>query len=160
MNWRVPGVPVPKGRPRFGRNRKTGAPVTRTPDATRAYEELVARVCMYGRDAVALDEPVVLHVDFVLPRPGTRHPLVDSATWATGERCHAPLRGRLDFDNLVKAIADGLQLRKLGRSTIVPVLRDDGLIVEAHVRRLYAARGEEPCAEIHLFRLTDAPAGS
>lgn len=77
----IPGVPVPKGRPRFGRGR------TYTPAKTAAYEELVRLTAVDSRnrqDWRKLTGPVKCTLRFYGANPTA------------------------DIDNLVKAVFDGL----------------------------------------------------
>jgi crossover junction endodeoxyribonuclease RusA len=79
----VPGVPVPKERPRVvtGRGRR---PHAFTPARTRDYEQLVAGLAL-ARGVRRIDGPVKLSVSF----------------WCQDAR-------RRDLDNLVKSIKDAL----------------------------------------------------
>lgn len=76
----VPGHPVPKGRPRLGR----GGHVY-TPEATRAWEELVATYWRLQAGDTTFDGKVAVTLTF---------------------RFHGGTKG--DIDNLQKAILDGL----------------------------------------------------
>ena len=94
----VPGVPVPKGRPRFGRGRVF------TPKKTRAYEDTIrleATLAMKGRKP--LTGPLDVSVTAWLPIP---------ASWSKRKRGNAiamTLRptSRPDIDNYTKSACDG-----------------------------------------------------
>ena len=97
IEFTVPGAPVPKARPRVASGRAY------TPRATKGYEELVAwsgRAAMQGAFVSALNGPVGAELAFTLPWP---------ASWAKERRAAAlwPV-GRVDVDNLVKAVLDAL----------------------------------------------------
>lgn len=104
----VPGRPRGKERPRFCRAGSRGHAYT--PRETRDYERLVADCCRHEmraqglRGSWSLDESAGLSVIALFPIP---------ASWPKWKREKA-LRGELppsckpDFDNIAKAIADGL----------------------------------------------------
>jgi Holliday junction resolvase RusA-like endonuclease len=86
----VPGVPVPKGRPRFGRGR------VYTPAKTKAYETVVAlkaKEAMKGQHPV--DCAVGVSVMAYMPAPKKGSP---------GMHVSKP-----DLDNLVKAALDSVR---------------------------------------------------
>lgn len=93
----IPGLPTPKGRPRF---RVTGRFARAYTDSkTRSYEKHVAecaRIAMRGRLDFPLDQPLSVALKFVLPRPKSA---------AKSVRLPA---ARPDIDNLTKAVLDGL----------------------------------------------------
>ena len=107
VTFTIPGVPVPKGRPKASvRRRGSRAFVNmRTPDATRAYEALVAR----HAPRVAVPERGIYWVRAVFvvrDRPKTRPSHTPPVSWADPEPFHV---GQTDVDNHVKALLDGLQ---------------------------------------------------
>jgi Holliday junction resolvase RusA-like endonuclease len=148
LSFVVPGDPVPKGRPRASvlRGGRTGgrrgpSVVMRTPDATRRYEATVAtcaRVAAASEAFATVDEPCVLVVKFLLPRPA-------KLLKARSPAKRVPHPVSLDGDNLLKAIADGLQLGG--------VLANDSRVVVWMGTKAYVARGEEPHAEVTLATL-------
>tara|TARA_Y100000588_G_scaffold209311_1_gene223161 strand:- start:245 stop:592 length:348 start_codon:yes stop_codon:yes gene_type:complete len=97
MIFKIPGRPQAKQRPRKGRNGRFY-----TPAATKAYEKKVAQIALEARQQCRqspLKGPVRLklivckdyvNVDILPHKTGTRH-------------------GRADLDNIVKAVADGLE---------------------------------------------------
>jgi crossover junction endodeoxyribonuclease RusA len=78
VKFTVPGVPVPKARPRIGNGH------TYTPARTKAHERLV---WAYARQAGVrpFDGPVTMWLEFHMPTPG-----------------------RADIDNMAKAVLDAL----------------------------------------------------
>lgn len=131
----VPGPPVAKGRPRFGRSR-SGAPVTYTDAKTAAWEDTVA---WYARGAAQgqrwESEPIVVDVVAVLARPKRLLRRGDP----DGEIA-APVKP--DVDNLVKAVLDGLN-----RSG---VWGDDGQVVRLVASKRYAAKGAGPETRVRV----------
>ena len=109
MSWhklgrfQVPGEPQGKGRPRFVRS--TGRAYT--PGRTLHYEDRVATIAALvfeGQDLpLGPDVPVRLEVEALFTRPRRLYRRKDSA-----ERIWAH-RARVDGDNILKAIGDGLQ---------------------------------------------------
>lgn len=121
----VPGQPQGKGRARIVRI--GGYSRMATPEATVAYEGLVAHVATQARgDLPLIDGPVAmtLHLDCQVP-----------ASWSARKRAQA-LAGQVlpttkpDADNVAKAISDGLN---------GVLWRDDVQVVDLVVRKRYAA---------------------
>lgn len=123
-----PGVPQPKGRPRFGRGR------TYTPASTRTYEtslKLAAQWEMQGREP--LQGPLVMEVRAFFPIP---------ESWSKKKRTLAA-EGRIfptarpDADNLLKTVDafNGV------------VWADDSQVVDARVLKIYS---NEPRLEIQV----------
>ncbi|MCA1693651.1 MAG: RusA family crossover junction endodeoxyribonuclease [Actinobacteria bacterium] len=137
----VPGPPAAQGSKRYAghrRSRKTGklAPVLlEQSDAVEPWRNTVAKTVRHARGPVpVLDCPVVLELEFVLPRPaGTPKRRTPSAT-----------KQHHDLDKLQRAVFDGL--------TGV-ALRDDCLIVDVHATKRIAELGEVPGCRIALRRL-------
>lgn len=95
----IPGAPVPKGRPRTYRDKRTGKTRTVTPQRTRDYEAHVARTYRAAGGEHLGNGPVRLEL------------------WVSNERvvvtvepADAPTakRPRGDLDNITKAVADAL----------------------------------------------------
>lgn len=104
VRFHVPGVPQPKGRPRFSIRR--GRPHTYTDDRTRAYEDrvkLFAVSAMAGRAMIPAGVPVRLDVLGVFPLPKSRR----RKTGPKGPFYKATRTGG-DADNVYKAVADAL----------------------------------------------------
>lgn len=100
----VPGIPVPKGRPRACRI--GGRIHIYTPKATARWEKEVSRVAMVNRPDAPIDGPVYVELVFVMPRPKT----------AKKRTSHTV---KPDLDNLEKAVLDAIQ----ETSTRVPGLK-------------------------------------
>ncbi|WP_418131421.1 RusA family crossover junction endodeoxyribonuclease [Variovorax sp. 278MFTsu5.1] len=133
VSFVVPGEPVPKGRPRFGRGRAY------TPEATRDFAEWVehhARVAMRGKEP--LSGPLALSFSAVYPIP---------SSWSKRRKEAALLLPewkptRPDIDNLEKALCDAC-------NSIV--YRDDGQIV--CLRNCTKVWGAEPRLVVVLEEL-------
>lgn len=128
LSFVVPGKPVPKGRPRFGKGR------TYTPAETRDYEALVrARVIDAKRsfdmgDLECLEGPVAVSIRIYEDR---EPPFVVVAVSALGPKKSRTWRG--DIDNVGKAILDGLQSFRLGGKLIPGLIGDDSQVVQLSV---------------------------
>lgn len=133
LSLRIPGPPVPKGRPRA--SVQGGRVHMRTPAATRAYEAMI-------RDAVRAEllasrlatphlGPVHLTVHAVYAYPKTAPRGWTAARWrdaqARGQEVAKPTRP--DLDNLVKAVLDGVQ----GGGWV----KDDGQIYAVHATKTW-----------------------
>ena len=128
MSWhllgrfQVPGEPQGKGRPRFVRS--TGRAYT--PSRTLHYEDRVATIAalVFEGKPVPLgpDVPVKLEIEATFTRPRRLYRRKDpmGRIWAH--------RTRVDGDNILKAIGDGLQRI---------LFSDDRQIVEATVSKQY-----------------------
>jgi Holliday junction resolvase RusA-like endonuclease len=152
LSFVVPGKPVPKGRPR-GSVRDEKTVVMRTPKTTEIYETRVAAEALRAaaRQRLVFNAPVVLSVRFLLPRPKE---LLKPGSPA--HRIEAP--DSSDGDNLVKAIADGMQPQWKGRGPLrrlvrPGVLANDSRIVVWLITKAYVALGEEPSADVTLATL-------
>ncbi|GAB3249116.1 RusA family crossover junction endodeoxyribonuclease [Chitinimonas naiadis] len=134
ITFTVPGEPQGKGRPRHvtrkRRDKSTGKMgtymATITPAKTEAYEELikqVAEAAMVGRELIT--GPVAIRLEALLPIP---------QSWSKKKQ-HEALIGILyptkkpDFDNVAKAISDGLN---------EVVFHDDAQVVDAYICKRYA----------------------
>ena len=128
MSWQmlgqmmIPGEPQGKGRPRFVR--ATGRAYT--PSQTLQYEDRVATIAALvfeGKDLpLGPDVPVRLDVEAVFSRPKRLYRRKDpeERIWAC--------RSRVDGDNILKALGDGLQRI---------LFADDRQVVEASVSKQY-----------------------
>jgi len=84
VNLTIPGEPVPKGRPRFGKNGRVY-----TPRESQAYEALVGWHALKARRKFSKGTPLKIQADFYCtPRAAQQLP---------------------DLDNLLKSLLDGLQ---------------------------------------------------
>jgi Holliday junction resolvase RusA-like endonuclease len=100
LGFDVPGVPIPKGRPRVGSfmtARGTRITRTRTPERTAAFEQQVALLARARlRHLSPVQGPVAVHIDCRFKR-------MVSAPDETGWHTLRP-----DADNVLKAVLDAL----------------------------------------------------
>ena len=119
LRFTIPGLPIAKGRPRFGM--RAGKPCAFTPARTVSYE---GKVALAGSDAMAgaapFDGPVAVSIVAWFPI---------AASWS--KRKQADARAGLlshtshpDADNILKAIGDGLN---------GIVWKDDRQIADVHI---------------------------
>lgn len=94
INFFIEGIPVGKGRPRFFRRGDFVG--TYTPSKTVNWEELVRWQCRKYRPATPPLGPVMVYLNFHMPRPKS---LPKKVTF------HIK---RPDVDNLTKAVLDGM----------------------------------------------------
>lgn len=122
LRFTIPGEARGKGRPRFGRGH------TYTDARTLTYEKQVKRAAMlalFGRPPIEVPVNVDLTIRLVPPKSESR---IRRAAILAGERAHL---GRVDVDNVAKAVLDGLN--KLAYA-------DDRQIVELTVRKVAASQ--------------------
>lgn len=138
ISFTVPGLPVPKGRPRFMVRGKLAR--VYTPDKTARYEKLVGT---YGVTAMGgrypLRNPFIICMRFVLPVP---------QSWPKARRIAAlagacPMMSKPDLDNLAKTVLDGLN---------GIVYADDCQIIEMSLTKSY---GDNACTQVTLFKLEE-----
>ena len=126
----IPGIPVAKARPRVT---KTGRAYT--PEKTRQWERMAAQAIRLGWGSTPMiDRAIMITVIAVYPRPKRKPRDVTADVWQEGGRIWRPCRP--DLDNVIKAALDAAQL--------AGVLKDDGLVVELHAVKVWAAIGEKP----------------
>ena len=142
VHFVVPGNPVGKGRPRI--TTRGGKPRSYTPAKTRSYEETVAH---YARRAMRGLDPFfgacTLSVVAYMPIP---------RSWPITKRGRAsrnemPCIGRIDGDNILKAIGDACN---------AIVWRDDAQVTDARVVKRY---GLEPRVEVAVVHLSSPERG-
>ena len=115
----VPGVPVPKGRPRLCRSGRAF-----TPQKTRDAEARVAAVARrHIKHKYEKGAPLYMWVTFYMPIP---------ASWS--EKKREAHRGkyhtsRADLDNILKLIMDGMK----------DCWHDDSQVVEIHAIKIYSS---------------------
>lgn len=127
MRFTVPGVPVPKARPRFTR---TGN--TYTPAKTVAHEAAVM-TAYRAAGGNLLQGALRVEIELVMPIPkSTPKKLLASLLWH---------RKRPDVDNLAKTVLDALNGVAYG---------DDGQVCWLVVMKTY---GQEPHTEITIEEL-------
>ena len=133
---KIPGRPVPLGRPRMTRSGRAY-----TPARSRAWIKAAALVIRSGFEGEALEGPVCLQLAAVYPRP---------KSWprsAPSGRTWRPKRP--DVDNVIKAACDAL--------TASGVIVDDAQIVGIHAISVYAAKDESSHVQICLLYTSPSP---
>ena len=95
IDFKIRGIPVPKGRPRFYRGARFVG--TYTPKKTRNWESIVRGQAVSHRPPVLWEGPLVMQLVFLMPRP-------KSLPKKITRHIKKP-----DVDNLAKSIKDALQ---------------------------------------------------
>ena len=128
MEFFVPGVPVPQGRPRAYR---TGNGIGMfDPPESKAWKATVAQVAGLHRDRWH-EGALVVTLKFYMPRAKTTKPL-------------EPCTKRPDVDNLSKSILDALN---------EVCYKDDSQVVALSVTKRYAHHPEEVGVNIDIEEL-------
>lgn len=123
LTFRVIGIP--KGQPRARaciRGRHAGVYDPGTADAWKAA---VRKAAASWWDKVPFTGPVAVDIDFLMPRPKAHYRRSELRDDAPAWCCTKP-----DRDNLDKAVLDAL--------TAMGFLRDDCIVVDGRVRKLYS----------------------
>lgn len=123
VKFTIPGVPVPKARPRVVRGH------TYTPKKTKDYETLVKDVYKATVGEYLGDSAIVATIDLYFPIPES-YSKSKKQRIAAGEIKHTK---RPDVDNCAKAILDALN---------EVAYRDDSQIVESRITKHYAVDGD------------------
>lgn len=127
VHFTIPGVPVPKARPRVKKNG-----FTYTPKKTEDYEALVKDVYNLTAKHYFSDSPLHVYMDLFFPIPKSY-----SKKRRKELSCpNTPYPKRPDADNVIKAITDALN---------GIAYKDDGQIVRVSAAKWY---GKEPRAEV------------
>lgn len=132
VSFPVPGIPVPKGRPRFGRG------VTFTPERTRDYEGWVRAKALDAKRTAGMGD-----LETLTGSIGVRIVLFLNVAepYAIVAVSRIPLRAEAkrhpDLDNIAKSILDGLTSRRFGKLSIPGLIEDD-----AQVARLVVELGD------------------
>ena len=137
ISFYVPGNPAPQGSKRpIPRKRKDGSytgkvSLLESSKYLEAWREIVTWHAMRQRKGRTLTGPLVLTVEFYLPKPpNTKYP-------------DYPL-GPPDTDKLLRAIGDALTHSKL--------IRDDALFIDTHASKRWAT-DRKPGAQISIEAL-------
>jgi len=135
IEFTIPGVPVPKGRPR-GRMIGKG-PMARvqiyTPPETQAAESNFLMRAKKHRPPHMLDGPLRVDILFVVPAPASLH----------GDRSRKWPEVRPDIDNYSKLVLDALN---------GIFWHDDGQVCASSVVKVY---GHPPRTEVRITKLSD-----
>lgn len=130
VKFTIPGIPVPKARPRVVRGHAF------TPKKTKDYEALVKDVYNLTVGEYLGDSAIVATIDLYFPIPES-YSKSKKKRIADGEIKHTK---RPDVDNCAKAILDALN---------EVAYRDDSQIVESRIAKHYAI-DDETRAEVIL----------
>lgn len=123
VKFTIPGIPIPKARPRVVRGHAF------TPKKTKDYEALVKDVYRLTVGEYLGDSAIVAAIDLYFPIPES-YSKSKKRRIAEGEIKHTK---RPDVDNCAKAILDALN---------EVAYRDDSQIVESRITKHYAIDGE------------------
>lgn len=133
ITFTVPGVPVPKGRPRFAK--RGNFVTTYTPEKTASYENLVKVLAMQEmRGAKPIEGAVSVVIDISICPP---------ASWSKKKQAQAlndliRPTGKPDLDNVAKGILDAMN---------GVVYLDDKQVFELTARKYYC---ETACAMVRV----------
>ena len=130
----IPGIPVPKGRPRLS---KYGA---YTPAKTVHYEKLVQQCYMDQADGVKLQGALDIEIRFYFPIP-KGYTKKQRQQIITGELKYIK---KPDLDNLIKCVTDALN--KFAYD-------DDSQIIRLKANKYYATDEIEPMAIIDIWEV-------
>lgn len=125
VNFRIEGVPVPKGRPKF--TSMGGFVRAYTPKQTLDYETLVrqeAQAAMGPTDLLETPVGVYLYIRLPIPKSYSK-----KRTTACLEGKEKPIK-KPDLDNLAKAVLDGMN---------GAIYKDDAQIVSLHLTKVYSS---------------------
>lgn len=132
----IDGEPKPQPRPRATLRPGAKHASIHTPQGPiKSWKECIMWAGKLNRFAEPLDVPLIVHLEFLLPRPkgrSTSNSWLPLEKWKTGEPY--PHLGRPDRDNLDKAVLDAL--------TQVGFWRDDSLVFSGNIKKMVAGSGE------------------
>lgn len=138
IKFKVPGPPQGKGRPRTGRNKNTGRPISYTPSKTVLYENWI-RTCYMQETDMFFSKNEILGIDilafFVIPKSMSKK---TRAAMMAGEI--RPLK-KPDGDNILKAVCDALN----GLA-----YRDDRQLADKSIHKWYENEEHGPGLEITI----------
>lgn len=130
--------PKAKGRPRV--SFRGGYARAYTPAATARWEKAAAILLQAQWRREALAEPVAVHIDAIVKRPGRLHRKKDPDGLLISPTFP-------DADNVAKAVLDAMQ--KAG------VLKDDKFVVDLRVRNLYSTKHANGSVIIKLYTIKE-----
>lgn len=137
------GIPKPQPRARaFARKLANGATVARVFDdgTAESWKSQIADAVRSLLPPVPLETAIAVELAFFLPRP-------KSLMRARDPDGPMPHTGRVDCDNLAKAVLDCI--------TQLGLWRDDGQVCELAVSKRYTGKTERPGAWITVEELTE-----
>lgn len=140
ITFEIPGQPVPQPRARVTRSGHAYTP----DNGIRAYKAAtVLAAKMATSSKIPSVAPHAVEMTFVIERPASHRRrdggLTKSAPWFPPRRCG-------DWDNLAKGVCDAI-------TDSGAVWLDDDQVIEALIRRRYAAAGEQARTVVAIRRL-------
>ena len=136
----VPGDPVGKQRPRFARIGNTAIRAF-TPAKTKAYEAKVGLLAMSKRTGTIMEGPVSVSIVAVFKRPQRLKRRKDPDALILYD-------GRVDLDNVIKAVLDGL-------NGVIYV--DDKQVVKIAAASYYSEKAGSPRTMITVMEQAETP---
>ncbi|MGD9567555.1 MAG: RusA family crossover junction endodeoxyribonuclease [Sedimentibacter sp.] len=134
IKFTILGEPQGKGRPRFANIK--GKVITRTPDATVLYENLIATE--YRRQVGSAKFPDNEMVDMRIMAYFTIPASASKKKKKQMEDCEIRPTKKPDMDNIIKVVADSLNQI---------AYRDDAQVVDCQIRKYYS---QQPRIEVTL----------
>ena len=138
LSFTIPTIPVAQPRQRhanMGGHIRNYIPTDHPVVAFKAAAQMAAAGAYQGEP---LDHPLRVDLVFVMPRP-------KSMCWKRRPMPRAPFGKKPDRDNLEKSLYDALNGL---------LWRDDSLICDGRVQKVYAAGDEQPHVEIVIREAT------
>lgn len=138
IQFTIPTIPVAQPRQRhanMGGHIRNYIPTDHPVVAFKAAAQMAAAGAYQGEP---LDHPLRVDLVFVMPRP-------KSMCWKRRPMPRAPFAKKPDRDNLEKSLYDALNGL---------LWRDDSLICDGRVQKVYAAGDEQPHVEIVIREAT------
>ncbi|MEN6487848.1 MAG: RusA family crossover junction endodeoxyribonuclease [Smithella sp.] len=137
IKFTVLGEPQGKGRPIFGGKTKAGTPITRTPDKTVFYENLI--ITEYRRQVGSAKFEDNTNLDMRITAYYTIPASASKKKQKQMENGEIRPTKKPDMDNIVKVVADSL-------NSIA--YRDDAQIVDCQIRKFYS---RQPRIEVTIL---------
>lgn len=137
LTFTVLGEPQGKGRPRFGGKTKAGVPITRTPEQTVLYENLIKtefrRQCGQQRfpDDAIIDMRIIAYYTIPSSASKKKQELMELGVIRP--------KKKPDADNIIKIVADSLN---------EIAYKDDSQIVDCQIRKWYS---RQPRIEVTIL---------
>ncbi|WP_405103081.1 RusA family crossover junction endodeoxyribonuclease [Oceanobacillus sp. FSL H7-0719] len=132
ISFVIPGIPIPQGRPRAGRNgRKI---VMYDPKESKDYKEYVSLIAKQHAPKTALEGPLSVRVKIYreIPKSTTKK---DRALISEGNK--RPIT-KPDTDNYVKSVLDALN---------GIIFKDDSQVTDLYASKFYS---DDPRVEVHV----------
>lgn len=130
----------PKAQPRARAFSRGGKARMYDPGTANFWKRLVAHELRSHRPDVPISTPVLMTMEFYLPRP-------QRLMRAKDPSCPLPAKGKPDIDNLEKAVMDAL--------TDDGWWTDDSIVVACSASKLFHAKGASPGMQISIWALDE-----